>query len=90
MCEICHKNALKKKRKRKFKKIFKMEELNRIALGKGLFASIKGQCCLTRACEGQIPPSSEVVFNTFDSNLSFSEIAPFIGCLIPRHFILLK
>ena len=42
MCEICHKNALKKKRKRKFKKLFKMEELNRIALGKGLFASIKG------------------------------------------------
>lgn len=90
MREICHKNALKKKRKRKFKKLFKMEELNRIALGKGLFVSIKGQCYLTRAREGQIPPSSEVVFTTFDSNLSFLETALFIGCLIPRHFILLK
>ena len=43
MCEICDKNTSKKKKKgkRKMNKLFKMIELNKIALGKGLFASIK-------------------------------------------------
>ena len=52
-----------------------MKELNGIAFGKGLFVSIKEQLCMTKGHmydqEGQVViafPSSEVVFDTFDSN----------------------
>ena len=64
-----------KKRKRKIKKLIKMKSFSQIALGKGLFVSIKGHYCLTRGhlanLEGQVEiksTSSEVIFDTIDLN----------------------
>ena len=53
-----------------------MKEPTEIVLGKRLFASLKGQLYMTKGHlghqEGHVkvkcPPSSEVVFETFDSN----------------------
>ena len=56
-------------KKRKFKKSFKRKEFNEIVLGKGFFV------CLTKGhsvnLEGQVEirtTSSEVIFDTIDSN----------------------
>ena len=52
-----------------------MKEFSQIVLGKGLFISMKGHVCLTKGHltnpEGQVGIkfcSSEVIFDTFDSN----------------------
>ena len=52
-----------------------MKWFSQIALGKGLFVSIKGHYCLTRGhlanLEGQVEiksTSSEVIFDTIDLN----------------------
>ena len=46
--EICDKNISKEKYEKLRNYLFKMKELNKIVLGKGLFASIKGKLCLTK------------------------------------------
>ena len=52
-----------------------MKEFSQIVLGNEFFLSIKGHLCLTKGClpnpEGQVEIkslSSEVVFDTIDSN----------------------
>ena len=59
MCEICDKNISNKKYEKIRNCLFKS---NQIALGKGLFTSIKGHLCLTKGHldypEGQVEVES--------------------------------
>ena len=58
MCKICEKNISNKKNEKLRNYFFKMKEFNKIALGKGLFHSMKGRLCLTKGQlanpEGQV------------------------------------
>ena len=60
MCEICDKNTSNEKYEKLINYVFKMKELNKIAFGKELFASIKGQRCFTKGQlgnqEGHVKP----------------------------------
>ena len=63
------------KKKKKITTLFKMKQCCQIVFGKGLFVSIKGHFSLTKGhlanAEGQVEiksTSSEVIFDTIDSN----------------------
>ena len=65
MCEICDKNISKEKYEKLKNYLFKVKELNKTVLEKRVQQKA---LCQRRAGGGEIPPSLEVVFETFDSN----------------------
>ena len=70
LCFVCYKTDVwKNSSKIKYEKLnylFEIKKLNEIALGKGVFVTIKGQRYLTKGhLKAEYPPSLEVVFDNF-------------------------